>query len=767
MCFFFSSRTVFVHSSTLSDELSDLFRQRHESDAFWRDGTDVQRRSQWLTFLTSIIQKFKINLSTIFCSISSNKFFWASVYVRWCQRWSAPTESTIRWQQWSLWDTKPCRSQKCDDIDRSFVMGTEEASITSNYYRYDIATLMSRIDLTSSTRDERDKNHDRSLISTRTRPSKSKRKLFEFPHYVDFCLKLCFVTRHSSPICFHHTSPSLWSWTCEFSKNATVFSSEIWFWSFFFSLCPRHHFSRATYSLRESEKTKTRALLTWGRTKTMTSLITVRLLSNFDDLCQWFWLTWRISKLYMSCGNWFFGISKQPIFHWRAGHDRLDKLNEISSEQLLTGVLQRRLVLHWQCACRCVNIKFFFLWTGQGNMATIRQSFQGGTNKKDTESHWRSTILAKGKSCFFDRIAFERHDFSATKAELLQNAKHWVLHLSADGPQRPLRQRPEFAVALKQCLKVQDAHVAETRQSLRPIRPEQQQRQRKDQQFEGGENFDDVDRKAGWRYYTEPRGDTSVQHSSITARTAHSMRLVQDQAWFASSFVAQNKFCHLVCPMSHPWLFSHAPSSMSTSSSSPTYSTTQWEHSVHLAHLQVHSVDKLCHQESLWREDLQSVGKPRAQQLPHVMSPKQVATVSRIEAYSGDPCQVYDVQKILEKKITELLSPKKWRNLVRRFRGKHCRFWSRRWRITKDADFATVCPESFVESRCSGHTGERGECSIHSSRSKGKFEVSFIWRPESFGETRCIVFIWTGKLDQDFCVQKRQSVEFERISSWR
>ena len=33
-------------------------------------------------------------------------------------------------------------------------------------------------------------------------------------------------------------------------------------------------------------------------------------------------------------------------------------------------------------------------------MVTIQQSFQGGTSKKETESHWRSTILAKRKSCF-------------------------------------------------------------------------------------------------------------------------------------------------------------------------------------------------------------------------------------------------------------------------------------------------------------------------------------------------------------------------------
>ena len=53
---------------------------------------------------------------------------------------------------------------------------------------------------------------------------------------------------------------------------------------------------------------------------------------------------------------------------------------------------------------------------------------------------------------------------------------------------------------------MQDAHLAETQQSRRPIRPEHQQRQRQNQQFEGGENFDYyVDRKTGWRYYREPR----------------------------------------------------------------------------------------------------------------------------------------------------------------------------------------------------------------------------------------------------------------------
>ena len=82
---------------------------------------------------------------------------------------------------------------------------------------------------------------------------------------------------------------------------------------------------------------------------------------------------------------------------------------------------------------------------------------------------------------------------------------------------------------------------------------------------------------------------------------------------------------------------------MSTSSSSPTCPTKQREHSVHPAHLQAPSVDKLRHQESLWREDLQSGGNPRTT-TPTGYEPTELATVSRIEAYYGEPHQLYDVQ---------------------------------------------------------------------------------------------------------------------------
>ena len=118
----------------------------------------------------------------------------------------------------------------------------------------------------------------------------------------------------------------------------------------------------------------------------------------------------------------------------------------------------------------------------------------------------------------YDRIALERYDYTATRAERLQKAKHWVLRLNADGPKKTLRQRSEFVGALKHSLKMQDAHLAETKQTMIPIHPQHQQRQRQNKQFEGGENFDcHVDRKTGWRYYREPRRNPPAASSSSSS----------------------------------------------------------------------------------------------------------------------------------------------------------------------------------------------------------------------------------------------------------
>ena len=193
--------------------------------------------------------------------------------------------------------------------------------------------------------------------------------------------------------------------------------------------------------------------------------------------------------------------------------------------------------------------------------------------------------------------------------------------------------------------------------------------------------------------------------------------------------------------MSHPWLFSHAPSSMSTSSSSPTYPTTHREHSVQPAHLQAPSVDKLRHEESLWREDLQSGGNPRTT-TPTGYEPKEVATVSRIKVYSGDPYQFFDVQENLEKKLQ---SPKKWRKLETRTAGvpdsklsQTSHFQSQMHfddsvESTADSDLEDGELQKMLTSPLyaqkawghDGRAGERGKRTIDSSL-KRKFEVSFI-----------------------------------------
>ena len=213
---------------------------------------------------------------------------------------------------------------------------------------------------------------------------------------------------------------------------------------------------------------------------------------------------------------------------------------------------------------------------------------------------------------------------------------------------------------------MQDAHLTETQQSLRPIiRPEHQQRQRQDQQFEGGGKNQLLRRSENWDVgTTESHAETRRQRIHLQLRSGklhndkrvgahgspHHLRCGGDFAFLegisrksmgsvdrtpntihicAVQFVHKcgtytqhawlknciSSLCAKKSPviwcvscMSHPWLFSHPLSSMSASYSSLIYPTTLREHWVHPAHLQAPSVDKLRH---LWREDLQSGGNPR------------------------------------------------------------------------------------------------------------------------------------------------------------
>ena len=117
--------------------------------------------------------------------------------------------------------------------------------------------------------------------------------------------------------------------------------------------------------------------------------------------------------------------------------------------------------------------------------------------------------------------------------------------------------------------------------------------------------------------------------------------------------------------MSHPWLFYHAPHPWAL----PLLHLPILPHSENTQYIQ--NISKLPQLTSCAIKNHSGVktcraAETRAPQLPAGYEPNELATVARIEAYSGDPNQLFDVQeKKLEKKITEPLSPKKWRKLER------------------------------------------------------------------------------------------------------
>ena len=68
--------------------------------------------------------------------------------------------------------------------------------------------------------------------------------------------------------------------------------------------------------------------------------------------------------------------------------------------------------------------------TKHGNHPTILSRWvRTRRSRKSLPEHH----IGEKEVMLFDRIALERHDFTATKAERLQNAKHWTLRLNADG----------------------------------------------------------------------------------------------------------------------------------------------------------------------------------------------------------------------------------------------------------------------------------------------------------------------------------------------
>ena len=103
----------------------------------------------------------------------------------------------------------------------------------------------------------------------------------------------------------------------------------------------------------------------------------------------------------------------------------------------------------------------------------------------------------------YDRIVVEKHLNTATRAGRIQNSKHWILTMNAEGgTQQSLNQRLDFVQVKRECKRLHDEHLAKTREEYRAV-PRNQIRQREGQQFdEGNEEYDfAVDPKTGWRFY--------------------------------------------------------------------------------------------------------------------------------------------------------------------------------------------------------------------------------------------------------------------------
>ena len=102
-----------------------------------------------------------------------------------------------------------------------------------------------------------------------------------------------------------------------------------------------------------------------------------------------------------------------------------------------------------------------------------------------TEIRCQKSGGKKKNMMLHDRIALEKHVHVATKAERIQNSKHWILTLNAEGPQQPLNQGPDVAQAKRECKRLHDGQ--EHNKNTEIFLAVNKLRQRKGQQFEGNE----------------------------------------------------------------------------------------------------------------------------------------------------------------------------------------------------------------------------------------------------------------------------------------
>ena len=111
----------------------------------------------------------------------------------------------------------------------------------------------------------------------------------------------------------------------------------------------------------------------------------------------------------------------------------------------------------------------------------------------------------RNKTLQCDRIAVENHSDVATRAERLRTSEHWILKLNQDGAQQPLKQRPDFAQAKRECKRLHDEYMARTQQECRTICRSQRKRKK-------GQAFERID---AYDYRVDPRTGLAVLYNTI------------------------------------------------------------------------------------------------------------------------------------------------------------------------------------------------------------------------------------------------------------
>ena len=158
------------------------------------------------------------------------------------------------------------------------------------------------------------------------------------------------------------------------------------------------------------------------------------------------------------------------------------------------------------------------------------------------DEEYRNPLSAAGWKEYhimlYDRIAVEKHICVATRAERIQNSKHWILTTNAEGrTQQSLNQRPDFAQAKRECKRLHDEHLARTQEEYRTIPRNQHETALRTTIRGHRRTWLRVDPKTGWSFYKGSRINlqTTSSGSQANLQTASSSSSTWDQTHWKTS----------------------------------------------------------------------------------------------------------------------------------------------------------------------------------------------------------------------------------------